>query len=257
MPPRKKKNNNWKILLTILILAGLAAGGYYGYEWWRLRQAHFVHYPEFGIPLPADYSIHGIDVSRYQDLIDWDEVKKMKAQNVELQFSFIKATEGLYNVDPRFKRNWRKAKEVGLARGAYHFFIPGKSGRQQAEMFISYVELESGDLPPVLDIEQTYGYPADKMRESIKAWLDVVEEYYKVKPIIYTNIDFYNKYLDGSFDQYPLWIAHYLQPGKPRINRDWWFWQHNESGHVNGILHKVDFNVFNGDSTAFENILVP
>jgi lysozyme len=123
-------------------------------------------------------------------------------------------------------------------------------------MFISYVDLQKGDLPPVIDIEQTYGYPPDKMRESIKAWLEVTEEYYQTKPIIYTNIEFYNKYLDGEFDTYPLWIAHYLQPGKPRIQRDWWFWQHNEAGRVNGIFARVDFNVFNGDSAAFANILL-
>jgi lysozyme len=190
MPSRKRKNTGRKILLIVIVLAAMGAGSYYGYAYWRLRQAHFVHYAEFGIPLPADYSIHGIDVSRYQDLIDWEEVKKMKVKEIEMKFAFIKATEGLSNADPRFKRNWSKAKEAGLARGAYHFFIPGKSGRQQAEMFISYVDLQKGDLPPVIDIEQTYGYPPDKMRESIKAWLEVTEEYYQTKPIIYTNIEF-------------------------------------------------------------------
>jgi lysozyme len=256
MVRRKKKNTAWKLLLVVCLLASLSVGAFYGYEYWRLRQAHFVKYPEFGIPIPTDYTVHGIDVSRYQDLIDWDEVQQMKVGNVQIQFAFIKATEGLNNADSRFRRNWKKCRDAGLIRGAYHFFIPGKSGRQQAEMFISYAELEKGDLPPVLDIEQTYGYPADKMVESLQTWLDVVEEYYKVKPIIYTNIDFYNKYLAGKFDSYPLWIAHYLQPDKPRIGRDWWFWQHNESGRVNGILSKVDFNVFNGDSAAFAEILM-
>ena len=59
------------------------------------------------------------------------------------------------------------------------------------------------------------------------------------------------------FDDYPLWVAHYLQPHQPRISRDWAFWQHSEQGHVNGIFSKVDFDVFNGDSTAFKALLVP
>ena len=84
-----------------------------------------------------------------------------------------------------------------------------------------------------------------------------MEYNYHVKPIIYTYLDFYERYLKGYFDNYPLWVAHYLQPHKPRIKRDWAFWQHSESGRVNGILSKVDFNVFNGDSTEFRALLVP
>ena len=76
-----------------------------------------------------------------------------------------------------------------------------------------------------------------------------VEKQYGIKPVIYTNIDFYKNYLQNDFDDYPIWIAHYLQPEKPRIERKWSFWQHNESGRVNGIKTPVDFNVFSGDST--------
>jgi lysozyme len=54
-----------------------------------------------------------------------------------------------------------------------------------------------------------------------------------------------------------LWIAHYYQPNSPRITRNWHFWQHSEEGRVNGILSKVDFNVFSGDSSQFKALLVP
>lgn len=255
MPPRRKKTAR-NIFLFILLIGSLSAAGFYGFEYWRLRQAHFVHYPEFGIPVPSDYSIHGIDVSKYQSYVDWEEVSQMKVKDISIGFVFMKATEGLDNTDHFFKRNWQRAKDAGLTRGAYHFFIAGKSGREQAEHFIEEVDLQKGDLPPVLDIEQTYGYPADKLAESLTVWLNVTENYYNTKPIIYTNVDFYNKYLKGHFDDYPLWIAHYLEPAKPRISRDWWFWQHNEQGKVNGILYNVDFNVFNGDSTDFAGILI-
>lgn len=118
------------------------------------------------------------------------------------------------------------------------------------------MELEAGDLPPVLDVEQTYGVPAEKLRKNVKEFLETVEEYYGVNPIIYTNVDFYNHYLKGYFDDYHLWVAHYLQKDRPRITREWLFWQHSERGRVNGILTKVDFNVFNGDSTEFHHLLM-
>jgi lysozyme len=118
------------------------------------------------------------------------------------------------------------------------------------------VKLKKGDLPPVLDIEETYGASITDIQQKIKDWIEKVEKQYKVKPIIYTNINFYNNYLRGSFDQYPFWIAHYLQPGKPRIDRKWTFWQHSENGHINGIKTTVDFNVFSGDSAEFKNLLI-
>lgn len=217
----------------------------------------FVRYPEFGIPIPAEYEIHGIDVSRYQQNISWDMVKDMNVHDIKLQFAFIKATEGLINIDPFFKRNWKKTKEAGIVRGAYHFFIPTKDGKSQAKNFTDHVQLQSGDLPPVLDVEQAYGANAVQVRKEIKEWLDAVQDFYHIKPIIYTYLDFYNNYLKGYFDGYPLWVAHYLQPHQPRINRDWTFWQHSEQGRVNGILSKVDFNVFNGDSLSFRALLVP
>ena len=87
-------------------------------------------------------------------------------------------------------------------------------------------------------------------------WLVTIEHHYGVRPIIYTNVDFYAHYLNEEFDQYPLWVAHYLRMESPRIYRDWDFWQHSELGRVDGILSRVDFNVFNGDSAAFQNVLI-
>lgn len=254
MPRRKKsKKSSAKPFIYLFLVLFLIAAGWWA---WKRVQPHFVHYDEFGIDLPANYSIHGIDVSKYQQFIDWQSVHDMKVDDVHISFAFIKATEGLGNVDRHFKRNWRKAQEAALVRGAYHFFLATKSGKAQAQNFISQVDLEKGDLPPVIDIEQTYGVSPDKLRDNVKQFLEALEYNYNVKPIIYTNVEFYNHYLKGEFDEYPLWVAHYLRKDHPRIERSWVFWQHNETGRVNGVLQPVDFNVFNGDSAAFQELLI-
>ena len=180
----------------------------------------------------------------------------MEVQNIRIGFAFIKATEGLGNVDKQFRQNWANARKAGLTKGAYHFFLATKSGKAQAKNFISTVTLQPGDLPPVLDIEQLYGTPPEKMRKEVNDWLQLVQTHYGVKPIIYTYVNFYTNFLQNGFNDYPLWIAHYLEQDKPRINRPWILWQHNERGHVNGIKSRVDFNVFNGDSTDFNNLLI-
>lgn len=254
-PKKKNSGKKWWLIIPVIVVV-LVTIGYLLYKNASIRRARFVRYPAFGIDIPDSYEIHGIDVSKYQSFIDWPSVKEMKVDDVHIGFAFIKATEGLGNVDRQFKRNWKKAAEAGVTRGAYHFFLCTKSGKNQAKNFISKVDLKPGDLPPVLDIEQLYGVRPAKMRKEVQDWLTIVEDFYKVKPVIYTNVNFYSRYLQSQFDDYPLWAAHYLEKDRPRINRPWLFWQHNESGRVNGITKPVDFNVFNGDDDDFENLLV-
>ncbi|HQW92298.1 MAG TPA: GH25 family lysozyme [Ferruginibacter sp.] len=250
---KRKKSIFRSIFIPVILLAGIAAAVYYINAY--LSRPAFVRYPAFGIDLPVNYPIHGIDVSRYQHNIDWKAVKAMEDKNIKIGFAFIKATEGLGRVDIGFRKNWFNAKKALMPRGAYHFFISSKSGKAQAENFIETVNLDKGDLPPVLDIESTNGASVTDIQQRAKDWLQVIEKHYKVKPIIYTNIDFYSNFLDGHFDDYPLWVAHYYVKDKPRIDRNWIMWQHNEKGRVNGIDSFVDFNVFNGDSAAFKKLL--
>ena len=250
---RKKKSllkTVFKVFLAIVIIANVV----YFITYFFNRLPH-ITYPAFGIEIPPNYTIHGIDVSRYQQLINWADVKNMQVENIKIGFAFIKATEGVDKVDAQFERNWLHAEEENIPKGAYHYFVANKSGVAQANNFIQIVKLKQGDLPPVLDVEDANGSVPD-IQQKIKDWLQKVEEQYHVKPIIYTNILFYNKYLKGVFDDYPFWIAHYLQPGKPGIDRAWTFWQHSEGGHVNGIKTTVDFNVFSGDSAEFKNLLI-
>ncbi len=240
--------------MPLIVLAAVAISVYFLNQYYS--RPKFVRYPAFGIDIPVNYQIHGIDVSRYQHNIDWKAVEAMEDKELKIGFAFIKATEGLGRVDNGFRQNWFNAKKAKVPRGAYHFFISSKSGKAQAENFIETVNLLPGDLPPVLDIETANGASVTDIQQRVKDWLLMIEKRYKVKPIIYTNIDFYENFLDGAFDDYPLWVAHYYVKDKPRIKRKWDFWQHNEKGRVNGIDSFVDFNVFKGDSAAFRKLLV-
>uniref|UniRef100_UPI0035BC3389 GH25 family lysozyme n=1 Tax=Mucilaginibacter sp. TaxID=1882438 RepID=UPI0035BC3389 len=118
-------------------------------------------------------------------------------------------------------------------------------------------KMESGDLPAVADIERLDGTSPEDMRKELRAFLKTVQNKTHVKPIIYTNISFYKDYLAGYFDGYPLWIAHYYQSElKTGGHLSWQFWQHSDRAKVSGVNHVVDFNVFSGDSLAFERLLV-
>ncbi len=204
-------------------------------------------YPGFGIGIPPGYNSIGIDVSHYQSKINWEQVKDMRDLGMRIQFVFIKATQGTYQTDGQFNRNWREAKKYNIQRGAYLFFDPRQNGRAQANHFIKKVKLQSGDFAPVVDVEDLYGMSKANCRKEALACIKRLQQHYGVKPIIYSYTNFYKNNLGSAFDQYPLWIAHYKSFGKPRITRDWAVWQHSDKGRVNGIGGAVDFNVFGGN----------
>lgn len=253
---RKAKKTFIKLLLALLFVAAILFGGWYYLQYRLELKSEQTFYKVFGTSIPNNYTIHGIDVSKYQSYIYWTSVKQMKIDSIAIDFAFIKATEGTDIVDVMYKRNWQLSKQNNITHGAYHFFIATKDGKKQAANFIKNVQLQKGDLPPVVDIEENYDVAKTIFIQRIKDYINTVQKAYNTKPIIYSYANFYENYLASDFPDYPVWIAHYTDNDKPRINNNWQFWQHSESGRVNGITEKVDFNVFNGDSLAFTKILL-
>lgn len=201
------------------------------------------------------YEIFGIDVSYYQEDIEWRNVA-----NDKVSFSFIKATEGKTIQDKKFKENWKGAGEYQIIRGAYHFFRPTADASAQLKNFTKQVKLKAGDLPPVLDVEVLDGETPSNVRKKMKIWLTGVEKHYKIRPIIYTGLSFYQDYLAGHFDDYPIWIAAYyriLPPMLEEKKKIWKFWQYTDKGKVRGIKGKVDVNVFDGNLFALQALCIP
>lgn len=204
--------------------------------------------------------IIGVDVSSYQADID---MGRLKEQNI--QFIFIKATEGSGSQDSRFAENWENAQEAGLPAGAYHFFSYDSEGRTQAENFIRTVGTDlTGRLIPAVDVEY-YGdkeeNPPDKddvIRE-LRVFLEIVEQEYGVKPLIYTRPDLYDKYLKGEFDGYKKWMSSLYTPLRWNYRDDWYIWQYLNRGELEGYTggeKYIDLNVLNRDR-QLEDLLVP
>ena len=201
----------------------------------------------------------GVDVSSYQAEIDMNVLKE---QNIE--FIYIKATEGSNTQDERFAENWNNAKKAGLLSGAYHFFSYDSEGRTQAENFINTVGPDlKGRLLPVVDVEY-YGdkeqNPPEKddvIRE-LRIYLEMIEEEYGIKPLIYTRSDIYDKYLKGEFDEYKKWISSLYTPISWNYKDDWYIWQYLNRGELEGYTggeRYIDLNVLNKDK-ALEDLIV-
>lgn len=249
-PKRRKKSNrrrNINLSIWIIALSLLVLNNYYPLIdlWEKVFPTHYKTYKEFGIKIPTQYKVHGIDVSHHQGKINWEMAKSMKDKDISLDFAFIKATEGVAFRDRKFSYNWRKSKSAGFIRGAYHYFNPNKKGESQAKHYIRTVKLNKGDFPPVIDVEAIGKTTSANLMKEVMVFAKKVESHYGIKPIIYTYHFFYKKHFDNSFNNYPLWIAHYHV--KSPNNTSWNFWQHSDKGRVSGINTRVDFNVFNRD----------
>ncbi|MBL4650905.1 MAG: glycoside hydrolase family 25 protein [Aureispira sp.] len=196
------------------------------------------------------YPIQGIDISHHQGVIDWKSLK----QEAKVQFVFMKATEGGNFKDTKFQYNWKAAKEIGIRRGAYHFYSFCKAGAEQAANFISSVPIDKNALPPVVDLEFLGSCkkrpPVQEAIKEIQIFLDLLEKQYGKPPILYTTYAFYEVYLKEDLTSYDLWLRD-IQKEPILENRNWKFWQFSNRGTRKGIKGNVDLNVFYGNIQSF------
>ena len=207
----------------------------------------------YGTCIPKGYNIYGVDISHHQGKIDWETFAKENPKEHPISFIYMKACEGSDHKDTQFDTNWTNAKKHGFTRGAYHYFSTYSTGLEQATMFTGTVKLEKGDLPPVIDVEEKPENKALFIQE-LKIFITKIEEYYGVKPIIYSGKKYMSRYLnDRFFDNYPTWIAHYYVDSL-EVNQEWTLWQCSDRGRIPGISKNVDINLFNGDIKQFESL---
>ncbi len=203
----------------------------------------------------SDKAVLGIDISHHQGNVDFSVMEKNN-----IQFAFIKATEGSSYSDEMFTRNFKAAENSKLLIGAYHFFSPESSGVNQANHFMTVVGNLNGKLPPVIDVE-VYGTTDKdntKIVKELRDCLDTLEGYYNVKPIIYTTYINYKCYVENYFDDYPLWIRSVYLPARI-ITDNWTFWQYSDKEKLNGYDGKekhIDLNIFRGNLKELENMLL-
>ena len=109
-------------------------------------------------------------------------------------------------------------------------------------------------LPPVVDVEPYGAYKdiTEKDVSELTDWLTVTEEYYGIKPIIYTTSKWYNKQIKDSFPDYDIWIRSVYS--KPNKDVNWTFWQYSDRMRLDGYDGEekyIDMNVFCGSAEEF------
>lgn len=271
----RKRKQKWRFrryaLLALLLIACLVTGFYLkekvkiyialNFSTFHHRKLKNTASEEARIHrIVSDYSgkTFGIDMSHYQQKQDikWDSLSIGNGA-IPIKFVVLRATMGNRSADRNFEDFWMLAKKHELIRGAYHFYRADEDPVVQANNFLKYVKLESGDLPPILDIERIPRRKTnERLVQDLKTWCSIMEETYGEKPIIYTYYHYYKDYLKGEFDGYPLWLANYNDVPEPTPNDDWHLWQFTENGIVYGINTKVDLNIFNGSLWSLKRLTI-
>lgn len=187
----------------------------------------------------------GIDVSRHQKTIDWE---KVAADNV--QFVYIKATEGATYQDPMFRKNIEGAQKAGLLVGVYHYFRMTSSPEKQFENFKKAMKDYKMDLVPMIDVEpsdkEMAGKSVKDLQKNLDKFIALIKDEYGVPPMIYGTQRSYNTYCAPKYNKYHLYIGRYGSHS-PEIKGEgtYTIWQYTENGKVNGITEDVDICKFN------------
>lgn len=229
---------------ALIALAAAACLLLLAYEYGFVR----VNYPSYD-----EFPMRGIDVSRYQGVVDWPTVA---ASGVH--FAFIKATEGADLRDPRFVDNWARSAVASVRRGAYHYFTFCTPGAAQAANFIAVVPDDPAALPPAVDVEFAGNCRSWHSIEAIRREFDVyrtaIEQAYGRPPLVYFTRESYERVLDGHLDGSPTWARSLF--GRPRARfGTWTFWQYAHNGRVAGIEGLVDLNVFRGSADELRALI--
>lgn len=230
---KTRKRSSWIVHVFAIVLIAILAGIIYILS--LGREGHY-----------------GIDVSHHQGVIDWHKV----GEKGDLEFTFVKATEGLDHNDDRFTYNLHGARNANLKVGAYHFFLPNQDGLRQFNHFYRIVGRDI-DLKPVIDLEPVPRRTIDDQDYSkqVHIFIDACIRQYGCHPIIYASPSFIqDHHLNETIRNCPLWIAWYpMLPNAIASHRRFLMsrypgthaiaWQYADDGSHSGIQGNVDLDV--------------
>ena len=191
----------------------------------------------------------GIDVSRWNQAIDWEAVKQDGVEFAIIRCGYRGAAGGALILDSMFEQNIKGAIEAGIPVGVYFFTqaISEVEAIEEASMVISLIGDYDVDYPVFLDSESAGGNGrADSLTPEErtayhKAFLETIASA-GYETGIYASKNWLNDELDMTqMSQYKTWLAEYADV--PSYSEYFDMWQYTSKGAVDGIDTRVDLNV--------------
>jgi lysozyme len=210
-------------------------------------------------------TLPGIDVSQWQQTIDWSKVA-----GAGMRFAIARATKGQHYVDPTFQTNIDGARAEGIVVGAYHRATPSgganantTDARAEADHYLEVAFPRVGDLIPALDIEETGGLAPPDLVVWVRTWVTRVTNRLGVKPMLYASPNFWTVNMGNTTwfadHGYRLWLAHWnvsspTVPANGWQGRGWTFWQWTHKPGLPGVTTDLDRDRFHGTNLVTARI---
>ena len=195
------------------------------------------------------HALLGVDVSEFQENIDWTQVKAAGVEFVMIRVGFRGyGDSGVMRWDDQAQSHYEGAKAAGLKVGAYFFSqaITPEEAVEEAEFLLRAVGSWDVDLPLVFDWEYigSYARTADMdartLTDCSRAFCRVIRRA-GYTPMVYFNLTQARDllYLEELTD-FDWWLARYANTMdfEYRVT----MWQYTDKGSIPGIEGEVDLN---------------
>lgn len=186
----------------------------------------------------------GIDVSRWQDDIDFNQVKEAGCEFVIIRIGGY--DDGSVYVDSKYYNNIKNAKAAGLKVGIYYHAEESSISevKENVKWLMGVLDGEKLDYPIAYDWEdflnfENYEMSLQDINDIYKTFYDEVTSY-GYEAMLYSSKNFLLCLWTNEFDS-PIWLAHYTD--RTDYTGDYIMWQQGNTGRIPGITGDVDFNV--------------
>ena len=186
----------------------------------------------------------GIDVSAWQDEIDFRAAKKAGCEFVIIRIGYTSDEE--VKIDKTFSRNLQGAKAAGLKVGVYLYSTDTTEDqvRKSADWIIDTLDGANLDFPVAFDWEdfddfQDYGISLHELNKLYDAFADELSQA-GYGCMLYSSKNYLEKVWDKT-DVRPVWLAHYTE--KTDYEGPYMLWQASCTGKISGIDGDVDMDI--------------
>ncbi len=199
--------------------------------------------------------LHGIDVSKYQQNVDWEAVAADGIDYVIPRIGFRGyGAAGNLAMDPFYESHMEGALAAGMDVGVYFFTqaITVEEAVEEAEFVLANLQDYPITMPIYIDIE-TIDFASGRMdnanltneeRTAIcDAFCSTIEAA-GYRTGIYANKYWLTSLLDAEYlsSKYEIWLAHFTT--ETDYSGEYASWQYTETGTVSGISGYVDRDVY-------------
>ncbi len=207
-----------------------------------------------GIPFKEEYKKHkknntmvGIDVSRWQETIDFNKVKEAGAEFVIMRIGINSDIDKDISKDVYYDRYIKDAKDAGLKVGVYVFTsaINEDMAKEHAKETIKYLDGTKLDFPVAYDFEnwsniKSYGINTYDLERSLNAFANTLKKA-GYDTMLYSS-KWYLEHIWINENKYPVWLAHYTSD--TNYQGEYILWQRTNIGKIDGISGDVDIDIY-------------